>query len=184
MTVSEWMRNRASYLARRAGARTGRDPASAVDQANLRAQVLDEMTRRLLLPLLTPTTFPALGVYEHGAVNAIFAAGSPAERTGGFAGRASTLAASWMRTQHALHSPDQVAGGSRLNAAGGVAPDRGLTGMGSASINMSIGAQWKDRIGNLDTDLNNFLATGVPGGPVTDDEKKTMKMNVSLLPVV
>ena len=188
MSVSEWQRNRASYIARRTapGSRSGRDPASAVDQAQLRVQVLDEMTRRLQMPLLTPTTFPALGMYEHGAVTTIFGGGSPAERAAGFsAGRAAGLAAAWMRTQHALHSPDQVAGGSRLNAAGGVSPDRGLTGMGLANVNMSLGAQWKDRIANLDSDLNTFLNSGVPGGPVTlDAEKQKIRMNVSLLPVV
>ncbi|MFM7403034.1 MAG: polymorphic toxin type 15 domain-containing protein, partial [Erythrobacter sp.] len=173
---------------------SGRDPATAVDQANLRARVLDEMTRRLQLPLLTPTTFPSIGAYEHGQMTRIFNAnpnsGTRNNLTQGFTPtRAASLAGAWMSTQHALHSPDQVAGGSRLNAAGGVAPDQGLTGMGLAGVNMSIGSQWgtsgQARVTSISTQLTAFLNTCVPGGPpvTTDAEKGRIQMYVTMLPV-
>lgn len=171
MSVAEWERNRSSYVARRAATgRSGSDPATAVDQANLRARVLDEMTRRLQLPLLTPTTFPSIGAYEHGQMTRIFNAnpnsGTRNNLTQGFTPtRAASLAGAWMSTQHALHSPDQVAGGSRLNAAGGVAPDQGLTGMGLAGVNMSIGSQWgtsgQARVTSISTQLTALLASAL-----------------------
>jgi hypothetical protein len=130
----------------------------------------------------------------HGAVTGIFNAnpmsGTRDNRVQGFTtSRAAALAQSWLSTQHALHSPDQVAGGSRLNAAGGVAPDQGLTGMGLAGVNMSIGSQWgttgQARVQSITTQLTAFLATGCPGGPVaTDAEKIRIRMNVTMLPVL
>ena len=42
----------------------------------------------------------------------------------------------WIKTQAALHDPDQIAGGFPKN----------VTGVGDFGINSSIGAQWKDKI--------------------------------------
>lgn len=201
MNVAEWERNRASYVARRSapGSRSGRDPATATDQANLRARVLDEMTRRLQLARNATAAFPSLGAYELGQMMGIYAAnattGTPPNVRdnivqGFTAGQAASLAGGWLRTQHALHSPDQVAGGSRLDASGAVSANQGLTGVGLANVNMSIGSQWgtsgQARVQSISTQLSAFLATAVPGGPpvTTDAEKSLIRMNVSMLPVL
>lgn len=41
----------------------------------------------------------------------------------------------WIKTQAALHDPNQIAGGNPLN----------VTGMGNKRINSLIGSQWKTR---------------------------------------
>ena len=46
---------------------------------------------------------------------------------------AKAKAKEWIKTQAALHNPDQAAGGDPTN----------ITGVGDAAINKSIGAQWK-----------------------------------------
>ena len=47
--------------------------------------------------------------------------------------KAEALAKEWIKTQAALHDPDQIAGGNPEN----------ITGMGDARINSSIGSQWQ-----------------------------------------
>ena len=70
----------------------------------------------------------------------------------------------WMKTKAALHAPDQVAGGNPNN----------VIGMGSKSINTSIGSQWKSRIGGLDDFVRN-LAKGM-----SDEARKTTALDIKL----
>ena len=49
----------------------------------------------------------------------------------------------WLRTQAALHNPDQIAGGK---------PDQ-IGGMGDKGINSSIGSQWRYRIDVIDEQI-------------------------------
>lgn len=51
-------------------------------------------------------------------------------------------AKNWLSNQHALHDPDQIAGGFAQN----------VTGVGDAGVNSAIGSQWKTRIGAVDED--------------------------------
>ena len=48
---------------------------------------------------------------------------------------------SHLKTLAALHNPDMVASGKDI-----------ITGFGDRGINSSIGAQWKDRVSDLDND--------------------------------
>jgi hypothetical protein len=49
------------------------------------------------------------------------------------------MAAERMGTMAALHNPDMIAGGRDV-----------VTMMGDRGVNSSIGAQWKDRVADLD----------------------------------
>lgn len=77
---------------------------------------------------------------------------------------AENLAAEWMKSQAALHSPDQVAGGFA---------DR-VTGLGDSSINSSLGSQWKNRIDDLDRNLRKVADELTP-----EDRQRTL-LNVKL----
>lgn len=56
-------------------------------------------------------------------------------------------ASDWIQTQAALHNPDQIAGG-----------DPGIVSrMGDASVNSSIGAQWRTRVAKLEEEINNYI---------------------------
>lgn len=79
---------------------------------------------------------------------------------------AKSQAEDWLKTQAALHNPDQIAGGFA---------DR-ITDMGDRNINSSIGSQWRTRIGALDDHIRTF-AEGL-----SEAERKAIRMNVSLLP--
>lgn len=61
---------------------------------------------------------------------------------------AAMQAQQWLDTQAALHDPDQVAGGHADQ----------VTGMGSARINSSIGAQWPKRIIGIDQQIRQHAA--------------------------
>ena len=61
---------------------------------------------------------------------------------------AATQAQQWLDTQAALHDPDQVAGGHADQ----------VTGMGSARIDSSIGAQWPKRIIGIDQQIRQHAA--------------------------
>lgn len=54
----------------------------------------------------------------------------------------------WMKTQAALHDPDQIAGGNPLN----------VTGMGDKRINYSIGSQWKSRADDIEKQVRKYLS--------------------------
>ncbi len=68
----------------------------------------------------------------------------------------------FMRTQAALHDPDQIAGGEAA----------GVTRLGSRRINSSIGSQWRREIPTLDTAIS-----GLGAG---QNEKENLTMNVEL----
>ena len=62
---------------------------------------------------------------------------------------AKTEADRWIKTQAALHDPDQIAGGFPKN----------VTGVGDFGINSSIGAQWKDKIATVDNVVDEIVRT-------------------------
>ena len=55
----------------------------------------------------------------------------------------------WIKTQAALHDPDQIAGGFPKN----------VTGVGDFGINSSIGAQWKVKIATVDNVVDEIVRT-------------------------
>jgi len=73
--------------------------------------------------------------------------------------QASAQAAQEMKTLDALHNPDMIAGGQDV-----------IGGMGDSGVNRSIGAQWGDRIDELDQ-----AARQVP-----ESERASTKMNAKL----
>ena len=70
----------------------------------------------------------------------------------------------WMKSQAALHNPDQIAGGNPSN----------IGGMGDKKINSSIGSQWKYRIDEVDEQIRKLAEK------MTDEEKKSIYLNVKL----
>lgn len=73
----------------------------------------------------------------------------------------------WIKTQAALHNPDQIAGGN---------PGK-VSRMGDANINSSIGSQWRTRVGKLSEGVADY-AKGK-----TREELENTKMNVKLVAV-
>jgi hypothetical protein len=154
-----------------------------------------ELLRRLSLPQGDGTRFPSLRRYELDWVRGVFRdpAHLPFRATGfpmsGPAApghpTAGSLVEGYMRTQAALHSPDQIAGG------GPSLPDAGLTGLGSTRVNSSIGAQWPTRIASIQSTLLNHLSVGwsYPAGaprcgPLTSDAaRERVRLRVVLGPV-
>lgn len=192
LTVARWRQNRLEFSTRRLPAttggprRSGRDPDSAADQQNLRNRMRDELTQRLASPANSTQLYPSLRGYELTWARQTFN-NWPAFRQSGFPlvgparpanPTAGSLVAEWMRTQHALHSPDQIAGGSRD------LPNQGLTGLGSGRVNSSIGSQWPGRINVLEADVAARLRaswTGGPPAPITNiAEIGRVTMNVTL----
>jgi len=70
----------------------------------------------------------------------------------------------WIKTQAALHNPDQIAGGDPMK----------VSKMGNSNVNSSIGGQWKSRVGQLSESINAF-AEGY-----TEDELTKIKLSVKL----
>lgn len=70
----------------------------------------------------------------------------------------------WLKSQAALHNPDQIAGGNPLN----------IGGMGDSKINSSIGSQWKYRIDEVDEQIK-LLAD-----KMTEVKRKSIYLNVKL----
>lgn len=70
----------------------------------------------------------------------------------------------WMKTQAALHDPDQIAGGNPKN----------VTGMGARNVNSSIGSQWRTRIPTVDKKVEEFASK------LTPDEQKSTYLNMKL----
>ncbi|HEM3439448.1 polymorphic toxin type 15 domain-containing protein [Streptococcus suis] len=75
-------------------------------------------------------------------------------------------AKNWLSTQHALHDPDQIAGGFANN----------VTGVGDAQINKAIGSKWKSRIIAVDEVVDNVVRQT----PYEDLSK--IYLNVKLIP--
>lgn len=74
-------------------------------------------------------------------------------------------AQSWLKTQAALHNPDQIAGGD---------PGK-VSRMGDRSVNSSIGGQWKNRVSELANGIDEY-AKGK-----TREELEHTKLNVKLI---
>ena len=70
----------------------------------------------------------------------------------------------WIKSQAALHNPDQIAGGNPLN----------IGGMGDKKINSSIGSQWKYRIDAVDEQIK------VLAYKMNEEEKKSKYLNIKL----
>lgn len=70
----------------------------------------------------------------------------------------------WMKTQAALHDPDQIAGGNPKN----------VTGMGARNVNSSIGSQWKTKISIVDKKIEEFASK------LTPNEQKSTYLNMNL----
>ncbi|WP_071461299.1 polymorphic toxin type 15 domain-containing protein [Bacillus massilinigeriensis] len=71
---------------------------------------------------------------------------------------------SWLKTQAALHNPDQIAGGKPLN----------IGGLGDRRINSSIGSQWKYRIDIVDEQIGELAKL------MTSEQRKNTFLNVRL----
>lgn len=136
MVVADWITNRMRYAERRSETGSGRHPESGTVQQDLRAQ-----TRALLVQRLQRPADATGGVasrvnqqpYLAGFVESVFNGFSETTRRRGLAeSTAEGIVNSWLSTQHALHSPDQVAGGSHTD----------LTGVGLGVVNSDIGANW------------------------------------------
>ena len=88
----------------------------------------------------------------------------------------------WTKTQHALHSPDQIAGGN---------PEK-ITGVGDGGVNSSLGSQWgKGRADELEDQVNErvssqentFKEQGLEGDELNhamQDWKDNTNLNVEL----
>lgn len=77
---------------------------------------------------------------------------------------ANIKAEQWLKTQAALHNPDQIAGGNPLN----------IGGMGDKKINSSIGSQWKYRIDVIDEQIREISKN------ISETERKKTYLNVKL----
>ncbi len=76
-----------------------------------------------------------------------------------------TEAEAWIEGKAALHGPDQIAGGYAHN----------ITGMGDASINSSIGVQWKKRISVVDEYVEKLA------GSLSASERATTRLDIHLI---
>lgn len=76
-------------------------------------------------------------------------------------------AEAWMRTQAALHDPDQIAGGNPLH----------VTGMGDRRVNSSLGSQWK----NNNNAQGMYDAIKEIADSMTAEERATTFLNVRLI---
>ena len=85
-------------------------------------------------------------------------------RSGMSRDEAKIKAEEWLKTQAALHNPDQIAGGNPLN----------IGGMGDTRINSSLGSQWKYRIDVVDEQIRNMAAQ------MTPQQLQTTYLNVRL----
>ena len=73
----------------------------------------------------------------------------------------------WIKNQAALHNPDQIAGGD---------PGK-VSRMGDANVNSSIGSQWRTRVQQLATGVEDFAKDK------TRAELENTKMNVKLVAI-
>lgn len=70
----------------------------------------------------------------------------------------------WLKTQDALHYPDQIAGGNPLH----------VSKMGDRSVNRSIGAQWNSKVTELDKAIKEYSKG------LSEDEISKIKLNFRL----
>ena len=86
------------------------------------------------------------------------------QRKGMSYSEAKAEADSWIKTQAALHNPDQIAGGD----------PKKVSRMGDSNVNSSIGSQWRSRVNELDKAINEYSEGKSP------EELKNTKLNVKL----
>ncbi len=177
MVVADWLRNRLRYAERRDTQRafgvnnpSGRDPRSGNAQANERVRIEGIARQALQRPLSVGTasanTADPTGYTAQFVVN-VHRRNPGRESTGFTAAEAATKAESWMSRQHALHSPDQVAGGAYDD----------LTGMGQGDVNSAIGYQWG--AGNANR-LEAGTRSNLAAAGVAEALWRQVKMNVDL----
>jgi Domain of unknown function (DUF4157)/Novel toxin 15 len=174
MNVRDWLANRAGYVARRTATGSGRASASAAAQQAARTAARTLLAQRFAQPRQSP--FTGLNSYELGRVERIFARNNVAATDPLPPALRNAAVNEIMDSTNALHSPDQIAGGSAA----------GLTGLGLDRINQSIGAQWPGRIASIQSEVLRLLSSGWGGsGPITTDaDRARVQMDVVLVPVV
>ncbi len=84
--------------------------------------------------------------------------------------KAKEQAEKWLKTQAALHDPDQIAGGN---------PEK-IIAMGNRRINSSIGSRWKSRA----DDVENKVRQYIKDNSITDDELDSIYLNVEMLYII
>ncbi len=77
---------------------------------------------------------------------------------------ATAQAEEWMSTRAALHDPDQIAGGFGTN----------VTGMGDSRVNSSIGAQWNNKVDDIDRQVREAAEN------MTEAERQSTYLNIEL----
>jgi len=123
MKVDKWAANRAAYTARAAAAPSG----SGRDPKGATAQkkFREQERERLILERM---------------------------KAGMARGKAEREVAAFMKTQAALHDPDQIAGGDPTK----------IRKLGSKYINSSIGSQWKNNVATMDAEVAKIPAKRKP----------------------
>ncbi len=89
---------------------------------------------------------------------------SELRRNGLSAEGAKVQADEWLKTQAALHNPDQVAGGRVTN----------VDGVGDKGVNSSIGSQWRYRIDAVDEQIQKVTEG------MSEAERNSTYLNVNL----
>jgi uncharacterized protein DUF4157/putative RNase toxin 15 of polymorphic toxin system len=179
MFVEDWMTRRMQFAERRAATgKSGRHPLSKQAQDALRVAV----KQRLIFYLThgVNATGPDVNLvkndsYQREFVDGVFASYSDTTRRKGIAeSSASSIVESWMKSQHALHSPDQVAGGEYTE----------LTGVGLAGVNTDIGSNWGgyDKPVHLANKLEQDTRQALAKLKVRRAFWRQIKMNVNLTP--
>ncbi len=136
MKVSDWEKNRNLYLERQSKGKSGRSTEGSKAQKAYRAQKRQE----LIAEEIQQQRRQGISL-EEAEKNAI-------DKVDNF-----------MKTQAALHDPDQVAGGNPKN----------ITGLGDARTNSSIGSQWRKQVKILKSNVD-----------AIQEDKTNLYMNVRL----
>ncbi len=142
MKVLQWQTNRQAYLDRAAATGSGRSPEGSKAQERFRAQKRAELIADKIAEL------KASGMSQDKAAD-----------------KATKEIDKFMKTQAALHDPDQVAGGDPTK----------IRELGSRRINYSIGSQWKTNVLQLDKAVAAALKA------VSKKKKADLRMNVKLV---
>jgi hypothetical protein len=141
MLVVNWYKNRQDYLTRALATGNGRSEEGSKAQDSFRAQ------ERVKLEVKRFEAKIAEGILKEEAKK-----------------QAKKEVDDFMKTQAALHDPDQVAGGDPTK----------VTKLGFKNINSSIGRQWRDQVSKIDEKVNPLIPT------LSDEAKTEMHMNVKL----
>jgi hypothetical protein len=137
LTVAEFLANRDHYLALKKKKGHGRDPLGDAAQKLAREKALEDKIEELQAKNEDLTENEAIAQAEQ-----------------------------WLKTQTALHDPDQVAGGH----------PHLITGMGDARVNSAIGGQWPKRIKAIDQQIRAYAASLSP------QQRETTYLNI-ILPI-